>query len=372
MSKQIRVLEAIRQGQVGGGETHVYDLSTRLDQSKFEPVVLSFTDGEMVDNLKAAGIETHVIHTTTPFDPRVVKQVKSLMKELEIDLVHAHGTRAASNTLRAARKLKLPLIYTVHGWSFNDSLSPIKHLLRRKTEEYITRRTTLNICVSHSNKEAGKEFLRGFDSEVIYNGISLDRFQHDIDCADIKREISKEEGQVWVGFLARMTMQKDPLTMVEAFALAQNENQALRMLMVGNGELDDEVQNRIDTLGLQDRIVRLPFRRDVPNLLATLDIYCLPSLWEGLPIGVIEAMAMKKPVIASKVDGTVELIGEGEGVLIPVRDPVSLSKAVLQLANNESLRRSMGESSFLKIQQHFLIESMVSKIEKHYSALLGL
>ncbi|HXB90916.1 MAG TPA: glycosyltransferase, partial [Puia sp.] len=92
--KKIRILEGIRQGKIGGGESYLLGLVEHMDRSRFEPVVLSFTDGPMVERLRAKGIPAHVIHTEKPFDVRVWGKVKSLLEREEIDIVHAHGTRA--------------------------------------------------------------------------------------------------------------------------------------------------------------------------------------------------------------------------------------------------------------------------------------
>src|SRR4051812_17325388 len=113
---KIRVLECIRQGQIGGGESHLLSLVENLDKNAFEPVVLSFTDGPMIDRLKSLNIPVHIIPSNKPFDFKVWNKVKQLMTDENIDLVHAHGTRASSNVFRATRTLQKPLVYTIHGW----------------------------------------------------------------------------------------------------------------------------------------------------------------------------------------------------------------------------------------------------------------
>jgi len=118
-NRKIKVLEAIRQGEVGGGETHILNLVKHLDKEKFEPVVLSFTTGQMIDELNKMGIKNIVIPSTKAFDIKKWKQVKQLLLKEKIDLVHIHGTRANTNVFRPAQALKLPVIYTIHGWSFS-------------------------------------------------------------------------------------------------------------------------------------------------------------------------------------------------------------------------------------------------------------
>ena len=116
-------MEVIRQGQIGGGEAHLLDLAYFLDKERFEPVGLAFTSGEMVDRLERMGIKCHVIPTLKAFDWHVQQQVIDLLRREKIQIVHAHGSRAASNMLWPARHLKLPFVYTVHGSGFHDDQS---------------------------------------------------------------------------------------------------------------------------------------------------------------------------------------------------------------------------------------------------------
>ena len=119
----MKVLEVIRQGQIGGGESHLIDLVSFLDKKKIEPVCLSFSGGEMINRLNEMGIICYVLETQRPFDLRIQKQIIELIRDNDIQLVHAHGSRAASNMLYPVRKLHIPFVYTVHGWSFHDDQS---------------------------------------------------------------------------------------------------------------------------------------------------------------------------------------------------------------------------------------------------------
>src|SRR5947208_2481009 len=138
MRKKIKILEGIRQGKIGGGESYLLSLVENLDRNLFEPVFLSFTVGPMVERLKNKGIKVYVIHTEKPFDFTVWKKVKNLIEKEQIDIVHAHGTRANSNMFWAARKAGVPLIYTCHAWSFHLDQNPLKKKLRVLSEDFLT------------------------------------------------------------------------------------------------------------------------------------------------------------------------------------------------------------------------------------------
>lgn len=366
--KPTRILMTIRQGEVGGGESHVFDLSTNLDKHKFEPHVLAFTDGTLIRNLKAKGIKTHVIQTRVPFDPRVRKKVKAYMIENGIEIVHAHGTRAASNTLYVARKLKLPVLYTVHGWSFNDNQGSIKHNLRIASEKYITRRVNRTINVSVGNQNAGKKYIKGFDSVIINYGISFERFNPTLDRGALRKEFGFGEDEIWVGFIARITYQKDPLTTLRAFKEAAGKNKKLRLLMVGEGDMEKEVESFIDNNNLRGIVKRMGFQSRVPDLLTALDIFTLVSRWEGLPIGLLESMAMKSAIIASKVDGTKEFLSHGEnGFLVEKEDSTHLTECILELANSSEIRQKFGNAVHSLAREKFAVDRMVTETQEVYS-----
>ena len=163
-NNKIRVLECIRQGQIGGGESHLLSLVENLDKNIYEPIVLSFTDGPMIDRLKALNIPVHIIPSNKPFDFKVWGKVKQLMQQEKIDLVHAHGTRANSNVFKAARALQKPLAYTIHGWSFHVDQPFLIKKIRIAGEKFLVSRSDLNISVSVSNQKTGKDTISGFNS----------------------------------------------------------------------------------------------------------------------------------------------------------------------------------------------------------------
>jgi glycosyltransferase involved in cell wall biosynthesis len=371
MKKKIKILECIRQGQVGGGESHLLSLVENLDRSRFEPVVLSFTKGPMVDRLEKMGIPTTVLYTETPFDWRKWGLVKKILAKEQVHIVHAHGTRANSNVLWAARSLNIPVIYSIHGWSFHDDQHPFVRRMRILGETWLTRKSSLNISVSESNRQTGCHQIRSFKSIVINNGIDQQRFDPRRKFADIRSELGISKDKILVVFIARFTLQKQPMAMVRAFEKAQSRYPDLHLLMVGEGDQRQEVDQLVKTLALQGKISLFPFRLDVPDILAAADIFALPSLWEGLPIGLLEAMAMGKAVIASEVDGTKEVIRQHEnGWLISTDDLVeNLAGALVNLAENTALRQQFQTQAIETINARFTASDMTRKIENIYETM---
>lgn len=372
VTRKIRVLQAIRQGKIGGGESHVLDLVRFMDRSRFEPVVLSFTDGPMVTLLQSMQVPVFVIGSEKAFDLGVWRKVRDFMKEQRIDIVHVHGTRANTNVLWAARRLRIPLIYTVHGWSFHDGLHPLMRKARILSEKFITRKSQVNICVSESNRKTGQQEFGSFRAEVIRNGINPDKFNPEADLPNIRHQYGIPAGSLVVGYIARMTLQKDPVGMVRGFYEAQQRFPGMVLLMVGEGELKQAAIDTATELGIRDKVYFDNFRQDVPAVLQGIDIYCLPSLWEGFPIGVLEAMAMGKTVVATDVDGTREAVAHGRnGWLIPPKDTAALAGAIVRMAEDETLRNELGDAAIGNIRENYNVNGMVRKIENVYTSLFS-
>jgi glycosyltransferase involved in cell wall biosynthesis len=367
---KIKILQTIRQGKIGGGESHVIDLVEALDKDRYESVVLSFTEGPMVEHMKSIGVKTYVIPTEKPFDYSKWEEVKKIIDTEKIDLVHAHGTRANSNTNNSARKLGIPLIYTVHGWSFHPDQNFLVRALRVWSEKYLVNKSTLTICVSDSNLKDACDLFEMKRATVVKCGINLNKYNPDAaSFLPVRKELGIEDDVVLVGYIVRMTIQKDPLTLIRAIALLP-DNPKLKFLFVGDGDLKDDVISLAKELKVSSRIFFMDFRQDVPNILNAINIYCLPSLWEGLPLGMLEAMAMRKAIVATAIDGTKEVINNMEnGIVIPVKSPQKLADALLLLAGNKELRASMGIKARETIEHDFNIEQMTRRIEKLYGNL---
>ncbi|MDH7461802.1 glycosyltransferase family 4 protein [Chitinophagaceae bacterium 26-R-25] len=372
MTKKYRILETIRQGQIGGGESHLLSLVENLDKSIFEPVVLSFTPGPMIDKLKEMGIQTHVIYTEKPFDMSKWKQVKTFVEGENIQLVHAHGTRANSNVYWAAKKLNLPLVYTIHGWSFHDDQNPIVKKIRVLGEKVLTKKSDVNISVAASNQATGKQYFKDFESVVINNGINQQKFNPDRALKNVREELHIPAGDPLVVFVARFIHQKQPLALIKAFAKAAEKLPSLKLLLVGDGDQKEEALQLVKTLGIEEKVVFQQFRQDVPEVLAAGDIYVLPSLWEGLPIALLEAMAMGKAIIATAADGTREVIQHNNnGILLPMENVEdNLAAAIVDLANDPAKRKKLGDAARATISERFSADKMTREIEKIYLKLL--
>lgn len=367
----IRVLETIRQGKVGGGESHLLSLVENLNRSLFDPVVLSFTDGPMIDQMNRLGIKAHVIPSKKAFNFGIEARVRKILKDEAIDVIHVHGTRAYTNVVWSARALKIPTVYTVHGWSFHDDQKIVTKLTRILSERVLVRQAKRIISVSQSDQLTGKKHFGKFDSIVINNGIDLKKFNANRPLKNIRAEYNIPEDVMLIGYVLRITHQKNPLGMIEAFCQVLNHTKDVRLLMIGEGELKGQVLARVKELEIGEYVYFDNFRQDMPDILKAIDVYCLPSLWEGLPIGLLEAMAMGKAVIATNVNGSREVVNHKEnGLLIEPKDTAALVDAILQLYQQPELREKLQTQAKNTINDRYNVVHMTRNTEEIYRQVM--
>lgn len=371
-NKKIKVLEGIRQGRIGGGESYLLSLVENLNRDIFEPIVLSFTDGPMIERLKSLGIKTHVLHTEKPFDIRVWKKVQTLISEEKIDIVHAHGTRANSNMFWAAKKSGVPLVYTCHAWSFHLDQNAVKKRIRILSEDFLTSKANVNICGSKANRDTGKKMFRKFDAVVINNSIDPQKFNPYGTYKNVREELGIKQEEIVITSVARFTLQKQPLKLIAAFKKVADKVDNVKLLMVGDGEQKQKALQLIQKLGIEDKVILQPFRQDVPDVLAASDIFVLPSLWEAFPIALLEAMSMGKAVIGTNVDGTPEIIEHGKNGLLIGIDQLEkdVADALLLLCTDEKLRKQLQQNALKSIYNTYNVETLARKNEEIYQQLL--
>lgn len=370
--KPLNVLEIIRQGETGGGESHLYDLVKGFDLVHIKPIIVSFTDGNMITKMKELGITCHVIPSNKAFDFNVMRKIKQIAKQEHISLIHAHGSRAASNSVLIAKQLNIPFIYTVHGWSFHEGQNKLVYALRALSEKMICAQSDCVICVSQDNALTGKAVfsLQLQKTRVIENGVDttlFDPYQR----RPIREELGLMPNDYAVAFIGRVTLQKDPLTFIEAVHIAHLHDKRIKGILIGEGDMDEEVNKYIQSHSLGHIVKHLPFRHDIPQVLASVQVYSLCSLWEGLSIGLLEAMAMQKAIIATPTDGSRSVIKNGQnGIIIPSQSPQLLSKKILYYLNHTSEAQQYGQNARQLVIERFGSYRVSEDVFKIYEGII--
>ena len=201
-------------------------------------------------------------------------------------------------------------------------------------------------------------------------GVDLKKFA-DIKSSIKKTEIGLDNGDKVLGVVARFTKQKGHIYLIEAASQIVNKFPNTKFLFVGDGPLRKDLETKINELGLNSKFILLGFRNDVRELLQVFDIFVLPSLWEGLPNVLLEAMACGKPIVATAVDGTPEAVVDGNnGLIVPPKNPDKLADALMHLLQNEQEARKMGKRGRKRVENFYSIEKQMNNFQELYDFCL--
>jgi len=374
-------MHVITRLELGGAQQNTLFCVTHHDRTRFEVGLVAGSGGLLdaealaIDDAQVRLLPCLRQAIAPLWDLITIFRLRSFMRAQRIDLVHTHSSKAGILGRAAAVLAGVPtVVHTVHGWSFNDTQPVWLRRLYVSLERLAAHFTDRLVVVSARDQERGlaQGIGRREQYDVIHSGIELERFRHPSrDRESVRRELGIEPGQLLVGTVACLKPQKAPLDFVRAADAAYRKNPRLRFVIAGDGELEPTVRELIGELGLEDVVQLLGWRRDVVELLHAMDVFLLTSLFEGLPRAVLQAMAAGTPVIATAVDGTPEVVRDREtGLLVPPSRPDAAALGVLELAQDEELRRHCVREARQALGRGFDIRFMVTHLDRLYLTLL--
>jgi len=367
----VRLLHITLDNGVGGLSKVMLEISKNLDPEKFRVSVYYFKEFEetFLSELDEKGIPYYTSYQRNgkPDYFNFIKLYKFL-RENQFDIIHTHNTPAFIDGILAASLAKVPIrIHTDHARLFPDKR---RYMF---AEKFLSFFTTKIVAVSNHTKQEliRYEKISPNKIEVIHNGINFDTTEP-FDIIQKKKVLGVQNFNPVIGVGARLVEQKGISFLIQAMPKILKKYPKAVLLIAGDGPLRSKLEYEVQRLDISSSVKFLGFRLDITSLLQAFDIYVLPSLWEGLPMAILEAMALKKPIIATKVGGTPEAIIDGKtGLLVPPRSPESLTNAVIRLCENQNFAAQLGLNAFEFFMQEFTVREMVHKYEKLYYNCLG-
>jgi glycosyltransferase involved in cell wall biosynthesis len=206
---------------------------------------------------------------------------------------------------------------------------------------------------------------------VVHNGVDLRRFCSPLPRDEARRRLNLPLDALIVGNIARLAEIKGYRYALEAIAKVKGEWPTLRYVIVGQGSELPMWQAQVRELGIESNVVFLGFRADVPEILSALDVLLFPSLMEAMPMALLEAMAMRLPIVATNVGGIPEVLGKGSGILVPPKDSDAIAGALRQLLKDLQARQRMGAAGRERVEKNFTLELMVDRTLEVYRRLLS-
>ena len=349
------ILHISRTMDIGGAERIVYQLSSDL-KDEFDSVHVASTGGLWESELAAQGIQHHKILDIDSKNPltvlKLLTSIRQIIKKNEITIVHTHH-RMAAFYIRLLKLVhpKLIHVYTAHN-VFKDKLPLYGFALKNAK----------SVAVGEAVNKNLKEDVGITDSRVIYNGVVLKETDEQVD------EIISYDG-IKLGCIARLSEQKGLTYLLDAMSLLTIKD--IRLFIVGEGELREELENKVKELNLQDSVIFLGYRKDIVECINSFDFCVLPSVFEGFGLVAIEAFMNSKTLVATAIPGLNEVVTNENGVLVPAKDPVALASAIDKLATDATLRQELASQAKKDYENRFSYSMFLENYRALYREIQG-
>lgn len=362
-----RIAHLIETDGPGGAERMLAQLASELATLGCPGVAFlpAGQEGWLSRELAPAGIPVEYFRIDRPLSPRLASSLAAALRRHRIDLVHSHEFTMACYGAWAARRAGIPHIITMHGGRYYAAR------LRRR----VALRTAVMLSgaiVAVSDRLAGQLahdlWIRRARIHTIPNGIRFTPLLH----STLRAELALAPEDRLLVAVGNLYPVKGHRVLLEAVALLTPRGPRLHVAIAGRGELAAELERQARELGLDGRIHLLGLREDVANLLAAADIFALPSLSEGLPLALLEAMFAGRPIVASAVgEVPVALAGGAAGLLVEPGDPAALAGALGRLLTNPFEAQLLGKSAQSRAAAEYGIGRMVARYFELYTRVLA-
>lgn len=367
---KINILFVLIQVRPGGSEKIVLDLTRNLDRSKFNIYLAFFLNGALEKDFRETCQGVFSIRKKDGFDLIAMLRISRIIEEKHIDVINAHHYMPFFYSYLGSKILhKRKLFYTEHSVPEVESILLSKHkylfsLMLRKTDGVIG----VSREIADTFKKAFPRYSERIQS--IFNGLDVDRFVTSIDRNEIRSKWGILPEHFVIGTIANFRKVKNHACLIRAFNRLSATYPHVRLILVGKGYPEDkenseeEVRYLIQVNGLQERVILTGYQEDIPGLLKTFDVFCLPSFSEGLPVSVLEAMAAGVPVVGSDVRGIREVISqEVTGLMFPSDDDGALAQTLKRLIEKHELCDALTRQAFAYVSQTHGLGQWVSAYE---------
>lgn len=365
MRKIFNLLHLKTSASIGGAETLITYWARYLDKDKFNQFAIFAENGPLVKTMENLGIKVECLIMLKTFKGFTqLSKLVSFLKQNRIDLVHAHGARANFWGSFASLLTGVPIISTEHGIDLWRDSNYLFNFIDRFSARINKCRVGVSEAVCNMLKNKGVNL----DKIVcIENGLDVESFNITIDIGSKRAEFGIRDGTKVIGTVGRLVEQKGHKYLIDAFKLIENRFLDLKLLIVGDGPLMNTLKEQVLNIGIEDKVIFTGQRTDIHELLAIINVFVLPSITEGLPLVLLEAMAAGKPIIASAVSGIPYIIEEGvDGLLVRPKNIHDLSEKIPMLIINERLASNLSKKAREKVLLKYNAADMIKKYENLY------
>lgn len=348
-----------------GGQSQALYLTKGLKEKGFEVSLISQKGSPLWQKAKEAGIEVFPLKMTFEFAPLSIFKISKILRRKKAKILHFHDSHSATLGILASFLYPVPVKISARKVDFSVKGNPFRKWKYDKLVSAV-------ITVSNGVKEVLiKDGIPESKLHTIYEGTDLSKFQIEGTKEEWREKLGLRKDKFLAGIVAHLAHHKGHVYLIEAAKILKEKGANIEILIIGDGELKDFLVSKTKELKVEDIVKFLGFRNDIPHLLKAIDLFVLSSYLEGLCTSLLDAMASKLPIVATKTGGIPEAVEDAiTGILVPPKDPSALASTIYHLYNNRDLLIEMGEKGYQRVKRLFSVEIMVEKTLSLYNKLL--
>jgi glycosyltransferase involved in cell wall biosynthesis len=374
----IKVLHIHTLPIISGSGLNTFLSMKGMDRNIYKVELACAPGGRLIDLVREnqMGVKTfkNLVQPLHPVkDILAVADLIYFLRKKRYHIVHTHNSKAGFVGRLAAKITGIPvIIHTVHGFAFHDQEPVWRQLLFRNLEKFASHMCDKMIFISQPLVDWAlreKIVLRRDKIAKVYSGIDLERFSPatEEEKNSVREKWNIRHDDAVIGIVSKLWEGKGHEILIRAFKEVKKDINRARLIIVGEGPLDNMLHDLVDSLGLSDSVLFTGFQMDVAAIISSFDVAVLPSYFEGMGRVLLEAMAMEKPVVASRVGGIPDLVKDNvNGLLITPGDVKGLADALKKLLNDKGLANIMGRDGRKGISDKFSADAMIRSISNIY------
>lgn len=355
---------------VGGPEKQILEHFARLDSHRFKPILGTYVDGTadpLGEAAAALGFQVISMHSQSPLNPSSIYQLSATLKQHRVDILCTHGYKPNILGCLAARLARIPTIAISRGWTWESPKIRIYEALDRLFLRFADHVVAVSAGQQQKIIASG---VRPDKVSVIHNAINLEKIAPP-SATGLRQQLGLPQGALVVASAGRLSPEKNYAAMIEVARQICSSHPQAYFTVLGEGFLRPELEQKIAAAGLRGRFLLPGFRKDLQSLLPEIDIFMLPSFTEGLPNVALEAFANKKPIVATAVGGTPEVVQHGvSGFLTAPEDVAGMVAAIRQLIADPGLRDQMGSAGYQHVAENFDFAAQTAVYETLYETVV--
>ncbi|HMQ79138.1 MAG TPA: glycosyltransferase [Ignavibacteria bacterium] len=371
---KFKILQLIDGGFLGGGQTNVLSIAQNADKTKFDISIAASGEGKFEDEVHKSNITFYPVELPKLLRTKYLKKLEKLYDEQRFDLIHTHGGVAGFyGRILKKHHPEVKCVHTIHGIHYVNSRNLFRKNVSKTIEQYLVQFTDRTICETHNDylTAVKNKIADRTKTDIIPNGIDISKFANLKKNSGLINKLGFNEDNFIIGNISRFDEQKNQQLILQAAYFLVRKYPQMRFVFVGSGKHLEQMRDLARDSKLEEYVVFAGEQENLVDYYSIFDIFVFPSLWEGMPYVLLEAMASRLPIICSRLPNLLEVVkSDYSAFTINPRDMDDLFRKISAMYQSKELREELAQNAMIESTQYDISET-VPKIEEVYNEVLS-